>query len=170
VSAPEPPSPEPPQRPTEPLAGDPPIARPPADRTVGELFASVRATKALAGIGLLILAVGSLGPWVTVLAFSEAGTKGDGKITLVLAFVRRAGPELERGWRRARPARRQARTTAVGCGARRRNRDAITLQPGNKDDQFGRAKLASDLAAGSRQARNAPRSADGALAPDPGGR
>ena len=57
-------------------------------RTVAESLGGMRATKAGAIIGLVLLAVGSLAPWATFLAVSVNGTDGkDGKATLALAAI-----------------------------------------------------------------------------------
>jgi len=44
-------------------------------------------SSAAAGIGLLAVVAGSLGPWATVLGVSVAGTRGDGRLTLIAAAV-----------------------------------------------------------------------------------
>jgi len=56
-------------------------------RTVAESLGGTRATKAGAIVGLVLLAVGSIGPWANVLAISVNGTRGDGKMTLTMATI-----------------------------------------------------------------------------------
>jgi len=56
-------------------------------RTVGQVLGGMPATTGAAALGLLVLAIGSVGPWATLLAISFAGTRGDGKITLGLAVI-----------------------------------------------------------------------------------
>jgi len=55
----------------------------------GALHSSIDSRVAVALLGAVVMAVGSIGPWVTALGglLSVAGTTGDGKITLVCAPV-----------------------------------------------------------------------------------
>jgi hypothetical protein len=56
-------------------------------RTLGDVLAGVRVSTAVAFLGFVGLAAGSLGPWVATVLGSAAGTHGDGKITLGAAAI-----------------------------------------------------------------------------------
>jgi hypothetical protein len=54
--------------------------------TLGEVLGKVRVSTAIAALAFSLAAIGSVGPWATVLGlFSVDGTVGDGRITLGLA-------------------------------------------------------------------------------------
>jgi hypothetical protein len=55
--------------------------------TVGRALADLQVSTLAAVCGLAALAIGSVGPWATVLAVSVPGTRGDGRVTLALAVV-----------------------------------------------------------------------------------
>ena len=55
-------------------------------RTIGQVLGGLPATTAVALFGLALQVLGSIGPWVTFLTISVAGTKGDGRYTLGLAI------------------------------------------------------------------------------------
>ena len=70
----------------------PPAASPAAtsrsqEATLGEAVSRVSLAAAIAFGGLALVVIGSIGPWATTPLSSAAGTDGDGKIALVLAFV-----------------------------------------------------------------------------------
>lgn len=54
-------------------------------RTIGQALAGMDVLTAGALGGLLLVAVGSIAPWVTTPFGSASGTNGDGKSTLILA-------------------------------------------------------------------------------------
>jgi hypothetical protein len=64
----------------DPAADSSPVE--PARQTVADF----PPTTAAAIGGLVLLAIGSIGPWATILGVSVAGTRGDGKLTLGLAI------------------------------------------------------------------------------------
>ena len=70
------------------MSAIPPVERP-RQLTVGEALARMRLTSALAGLGAVIVAAGSLGPWVTTALGSVSGVDGgsDGWVTLGAAVV-----------------------------------------------------------------------------------
>jgi hypothetical protein len=58
---------------------------PAGPKTLGEVLGALRLTTALALVGAVVMAVGSVGPWVDTVLGSVSGTHGDGQITLVAA-------------------------------------------------------------------------------------
>jgi hypothetical protein len=59
-------------------------------RSVGDALGGISLPAGLALLGALVIAAGSIGPWVDTILGSLSGTRGDGQITLaaaVLAFV-----------------------------------------------------------------------------------
>jgi hypothetical protein len=54
---------------------------------VGDVLRDLPLTVAIGIGGLVLVVIGSIGPWATLLALSVSGTRGDGKITLVVAVV-----------------------------------------------------------------------------------
>jgi hypothetical protein len=66
-------------------------------RTVADAVGGMRITTAVAVLGIIVLAVGSLGPWLTTFLGSVEGIRGDGKITLGAAGVAALALLLSRG-------------------------------------------------------------------------
>ena len=79
------------------LMTDPSPGRP---RTLGD----VRLSSAVGVLGFVAAAVGSVGPWITTVLGSVAGTHGDGKITLAAAVVGVVALGVIRGAARTRIA------------------------------------------------------------------
>jgi len=56
-------------------------------RTLGQAIADVTRADAAAIVALLLVIVGSLGPWVTTPLTSASGTSGDGWFTILMAIL-----------------------------------------------------------------------------------
>ena len=72
------------QQPAPSAAMPPPL---PAPGTVGSAVSGFPVPAALAVLGGVAMAIGSVGPWVTSAFASVSGTHGDGKLTLVAAVA-----------------------------------------------------------------------------------
>lgn len=71
-----------------PIAMAPPApAVSPATVAVGGSLSGFPAAAAVAVLGGILMAIGSVGPWVTTVFASVSGTHGDGKLTLVAAVA-----------------------------------------------------------------------------------
>lgn len=56
-------------------------------RTVGDVLSGMRLSTAIAVLGFIVVAVGSIGPWVDTFIGSADGLRGDGRISLGAAIV-----------------------------------------------------------------------------------
>jgi len=58
-----------------------------AGRTIGETFGGLSAASGVALLGALVIAAGSVGPWVDTILGSISGTRADGQLTLAAAAI-----------------------------------------------------------------------------------
>lgn len=70
-----------------PAAVAPPSVNSPSSVTVGSALGRLSIGSGIALFGALVVAAGSLGPWVDTVFASVSGTRGDGKYTLAAAVV-----------------------------------------------------------------------------------
>lgn len=75
----------------------------PPQRTLGQALSGIEMSTAAMLGGLALVAIGSVGPWVTASLGSQGGLNGDGKWTILLAavaafiLVRRGEPDIRAG-------------------------------------------------------------------------
>lgn len=98
------------------LPGEIKPAEPKSPTTIGEAFSGLSVASGVALLGALVVAAGSLGPWIETFLGSVSGMRGDGRLTLLAAVVAFTFTLL---WsRRAGTARAAiALLAAVGAGA-----------------------------------------------------